>query len=286
MEYSNKILPKGNELEPTTEALCYALRSKEAILNYLADRGKKHENYKSYMSEERAKASLESHFLYLGSPYHWNDTRDSDQFDEQKAIYAKCFSYSSSENVAMWMLYADKPYSKDGCLIDYTQGLIQNALNSESIILCWDKEEIICTDKHSFSIEMRDVLYYSVNDNAVKRSTHYVSKVPINVEEACKCYIKDFPWNYENECRMIVKISSEYLKALGKEKPKYVKIHLGDNKRQWDTVIKSRTFFSPQRDTGLGRESCLGNTISWDLCKCCVLQKRLRLKRKNKIQCQ
>ena len=80
------------------------ISNSHSLAEGLKENGKAHQNYKLYLPMERALSFLLTGNLYLSRGTSWNDTSDRILADTNN-IYSRCFSYSTRENIAMWMLY-------------------------------------------------------------------------------------------------------------------------------------------------------------------------------------
>ena len=83
----------------------------------LKQNGLSHVNYKNYTTIERAMDLLLSGYVYLCDGSAWNDTVDREYMKARKA-YGMCFSYSTRESVAMWMLYGGNR-GKTGAILNF-----------------------------------------------------------------------------------------------------------------------------------------------------------------------
>ena len=135
--------------------------------------GRSHRSYKCYTSMDRALAFLLDGHLYLGNGDRWNDVRDR-RFMKGKGAYSMCFSYSTDESMAMWMLYgADR--GRNGAVIDFLPSVIKTALEVSSLeVGKFDSSNQfkcitpITKTNNDFKIFLTDVVYYK-NDAGVKR---------------------------------------------------------------------------------------------------------------------
>lgn len=96
-----------NEQKTKTADQSNANWTKEEYVKHLREKGKNHTNYKIYSYGTRITDIIDETTLYLSDGQRWNDRIDRDNFcrKDQPRRFARCFSFSKSENVAMWMLY-------------------------------------------------------------------------------------------------------------------------------------------------------------------------------------
>ena len=70
----------------------------------LSKNGLQHRRYKMYTSMERALEILRSGNMYFSTGRNWNDLQDRELMSRGRQ-YGGCYSWSTVENIAMWMLY-------------------------------------------------------------------------------------------------------------------------------------------------------------------------------------
>ena len=193
-----------------------------------------HKNYKTYTSMERALDLLLTGNVYLSNGSNWNDTKDKAQM-QKKDAFGISFSYSTRENVAMWMLYGDQRAEK-GAAINYLPSVIRALLSVEEIEAGnFDKAgKFCCIEKighRDVELFLTDIVYVderkiSKDDNKIKDSrkeeNDLSSFVNITVQERHaivdkeiltsnrNIFCKAYPWAYENECRLITRLKRSY----------------------------------------------------------------------------
>ena len=86
------------------------------LITYLSHKAASHNYYKYYAPKHYIDTILREEAVFLSDGENWNDVCDRERLnnDNRYKRFALCLSYSRSENVAMWMLYA----GNDGCMID------------------------------------------------------------------------------------------------------------------------------------------------------------------------
>lgn len=240
--------------------------------NYLKTKAHNHNQFKYYAERYKIKGILTNHCVYLSDGSNWNDTNDKLTFQNCRkgyTNYALCLSYSLSESVAMWMLYS----KNDGAMIDYNKDVIKDIINSEEIELGYFEDDIFISvqklKKEQFTIELCDMIYYGVNpkDNKtyyVKRSGESSYKCLKNTVDNLTCIRKKLPWSYENECRLIVYITSSNIKD--KKRSSIVRIKFSEKHL---VNLRKRTYDSPNRVQKEFEDSKLKSEINWNLCSGC-----------------
>lgn len=196
--------------------------NKDELYDCLKHCAEHHTSYKIYYSDyEIVKSILREKYLILRNDYYndrideYNIQNDSDGFKK----FVLCFTISISENVAMWIVYSKKNVDNNyirGAMIPFSSEMLKDIVKNNEIIefghFDMNSFESIGKTK-DFQIEICDIIYYSKNKDSndiydIKRAddTAKCSKEIIDDLSYIKKY---YPWNYENECRLIVKIKKE-----------------------------------------------------------------------------
>lgn len=202
--------------------------SSKSLSDGLKDNAKRHRNYKTYTSIERAMSVLRSKKLYISNGKTWNDKRDKDSF-RKKNYYGKSFSFSTRENVAMWMLYGDK-LGKNGAMLNVSGHVMNEVINTPVIeIGKFDNDEFkvkhtLYKEKGEFEVFLTDVVYIDtkameaeekkdIQLNLYEEHVH-VDKAFLDDEDV---FYKDYAWAYERECRLVIKLLKNRKLAEDKE---------------------------------------------------------------------
>lgn len=246
----------------------------EQLQFYLEQKAQSHNSYKCYSRIERIQAIVEREALYLNSGENWNDITDLKNFEKAAPgfkNFGKCFSFSQDENVAMWMLYGG--IDNRGAMIDFTRSAIRNILRIGQITL--GKFEggqfhaMQTVEQENFQIWITDIVYCNEKTGYLKRSDETCANVREEIIRQLGPCKKAYPWNYENECRLIVSVKNPSVP----EECDTVKIDLHNVE-----LGKSmeRLYYSPTYQGKIVegfRESRLSGTIKWDLrpnwCRTC-----------------
>lgn len=132
---------------------------------------------------------------------------------------------------------------------------------------------------------MVDILYVSAVDNngniTVKRSDdRYETKLDF-IKKLPHYVIKSYPWMYENEVRLIIKVDKEFV-PVGVN---VVKIEFSKNEKKHKDF---RVFHAPYVEQSKPEYnlSALKGTIDWDLCRDCdmVCIKECNERKKNELR--
>lgn len=212
--------------------------------------------------------------LFLSDGKNWNDIKDRERLNSNESDYqnfALCLSYSYSENVAMWMLYARK-----GCMIKYKKEFVLKILETDKIFVGYlDKSQFVTckelgTDK--FEIELFDMIYYGEPKSEdkekyyyIKRSTDVERKYDKSIVEELTYQKKEIPWAYENECRIVIKIKKADLPDVSNDKKLIVAIPFSEDLNEEQVVA------SPNGTDTNGKyaQGELAKKIQFNICEGC-----------------
>lgn len=247
------------------------------VLSFLAGRGGMHREYKHYATRARIAGILRSGALYLTDGTSWNDKYDREHFNPSfmsTKRFGACFSASSTESVAMWMLYGGM--DGNGAMINFDRRTLQGAMGRESYECGWfgtdgKFECVVELPADRLSLRLVDVLYFrnhadgnvTVGRPSIEGGRHVMDGRAFNgIEQIAKHQ----SWSYENEVRLVATISK--LDLVGKASHvKCVKIPIDFD----DAFVAGRVFDSPVSDGGGNyRDSELRGTVDWNLCSGCV----------------
>lgn len=235
----------------------------------LKNNGYSHKRYKLYMSMERALGIIASGDMYFSDGSKWNDVPDRVQMTKKKA-FGTCFSWATTENVAMWMLYGGNQ-GKNGAMIDFSAKVIKDILNIQEAEIGYFGENgkfipvTLIKRERDYDVWLSDIIYTEQGkDGKTVKLTwgdeHYTTSESIQNEE--DVFFKHYAWAYEKECRLIFKLKKEFALNDDTDKMKFIHIHLPDADRRvlWDNLYRSPVF---KGDTDFGKPSCLFNEIEW-----------------------
>lgn len=257
------------------KSLEQACSSPEDLKIYLQQKAINHNSYKAYTTINKLEYWISQKAIFLGTGSNWNDKIDRDIFnnkDLEDVNFGMCLSFSTSENVAMWMLYGGMQHQ--GVMVSYRRSHIKNILsNTKSIELGhWENDNFVTyrvLKENEFKITLSDVLYYGYHEGSgylydIKRADEKCKGISKNTIDALTTVKKNIPWCYENECRLIVSISKNYIPA----SENTVKINIGN---VFSELIKENRIYESPNFEGDGKyaKSDLHGTMDWDLCINC-----------------
>lgn len=272
--YQEQVL-EDSFLYPTNLAFRENPDSYRDVLSFLASKGRSHHNYRHYATRQRIEDILSGSALYLTDGSNWNDKYDQERFNPQYMgvkRFGVCFSASSSESIAMWMLYGG--IDGNGSMINFDRGTLLEAMEQKSYECGhfnnnrFERVEILPAEKLNLSLV--DVLYFNNEEDGavmIGRASYRGGRYELkrNVFNGIEQVAKHRSWSYENEVRLVATISKQDLEG----RASYItciKIPLNIN----EEFIKNRVFDSPiSNGRGNHRDSELCGTVNWDLCAKC-----------------
>ena len=255
-----------------------SFRNCNALHVYLSQKARKHNYYKIYTTYCKMIYWVNERALFLSDGTQWNDTKDSASFNNSNSDYYNyglCFSFSRSENVAMWMLYGGMEHK--GVMIDLWRDLVLNIISqTETVDLgFWENntfKAVMKLNKDYFKLSIIDVLYIaegqSSNTYDIKRSGETIKNVDKAYVDELNGIKKTYPWNYENECRLILSVPRKLMKD---KRLSTAKIPVGDifiKVNKHNRIYKSPSFVEGSEQTEL-ENSKLRGEMNWDLCDKC-----------------
>lgn len=249
--------------------------SADDLKAYLQEKAKNHNSYKCYSKMDYIAPMVKGQVMYLNNGKKWNDVTDRNNFNstESQVNFGKCFSFLQDENVAMWMLYGGIYHT--GAMVDFTKKGMEHILETTQIELGYFENKVFCgkrlLKRPTFDIWMTDIVYCNEKNGYMKRSDESCTQVSQGVFDDLGYCKKAYPWNYENECRLIVSIPQKEIPV----NCDTVKIDLRNMKLGKSL---SRAYYCPGYQ-GVEVEgfhkSKLDGTVEWDLreekCKDCAI---------------
>lgn len=165
-----------------------------------------------YTTMTTASYILQSHTFWVRSIEHMNDKAEAELHGSDKnIIHALCFCNSDSEKIPMWYLYSG--ISGKGVSIGFTPGSLLG------IIKTIDTVRGVTNEGESYEIKRGkdfDVeagwIYYRKTESLInyKRKWYQLSDLENDFEKG-NCFIKDYPWEYEKEFRIIFKNKTRFV---------------------------------------------------------------------------
>jgi hypothetical protein len=263
----------------------------------LRKKGGNHRSYKMYSQIDLVISTIDNKALYLFNGSRWNDKMDSNNFNQDGynwVNFGRCFSYLTTESVAMWMLYGGTQHQ--GAMIDFDKSSILKILKcTEKISVGYFGSDgfhsVKDLNKPDFNIDLIDMVYVDNDKNGIasilRRADdvwHYDGdfykdidvKNETNKNEKKEKFTfihKKRAWDYEHECRLIVSIKKQTLSGENDD-ISVVKIDLKDV-----NFKNTRIVYAPNIEDEYKKESkfvetvpsALTQSISWDLCEKCKI---------------
>ena len=206
--------------------------------------------------------------MYFSNGDKWNDLQDR-ALMKRCHQYGGCFSWSTVENIAMWMLYGGE-CGKKGAMLDFPQSTMLELLETKSIELgSFDKAsfepKITLSAEKDFTISLTDVVYSQFSakgDKATLTLGDEHAVVPAEILNHVDIFHKYYAWAYEHECRLIIHINKEIMND--QDMPPVARIHLSDTALR---TLKGNLYRSPvfKGSSDLGQPSKLYRQVDWSL---------------------
>lgn len=241
---------------------------------YLSAKAQNHTYYKTYTTADRVRSWMDSDCFYLDDGSRWNDIHDRETFNSQQSSvkrFGRCFSFSRSESVAMWMLYGGM--KKKGTMLEFTKSAMKDLIKNTSFVELgnWVDGVFIkamTLQQGQFDLTLKDILYadhHDSNATYIRRSTEsYKDASPAVVKQLQHC-VKSVAWSYENECRLILTVSKNLLPEV--QAVTSVRVPLAGLLKDTDRV---RIYCSPNfKGEKPYRTSKISDEVDWDLCYGC-----------------
>ena len=246
-----------------------------STIEYLKDTAKRHTYYKFYSEIDKTDTILKQHVLYLSRGDNWNDTSDKKRFngiDSTYTYFGLCTSYSKHESVAMWMLYGG--VENKGAMINFKNKFMENICeNKKNIEIGYFNDtgefrEYFILYPEQYELYLQDIIYFCdvEKENMCKVRRHNeVAYMNCNMVEEISLR-KSYPWKYENECRLILRVKKNRLN----EQSKYARLSWDEADRTLMTPYLSPNFDLDEYESYENSE--IGSELEWDLCKRCSLK--------------
>ena len=241
----------------------------DTLANGLKENGGQHRRYKMYTTMERALSILKSGNMYFSDGNRWNDLQDRQLMARSKQ-YGGCFSWSTVENIAMWMLYGGE-CGKTGAMLDFPRRVMLELLKTQRIELGDFTENTFAakatlTAGRDFSIYLTDVVYSDscAEGRKVKLTLgdeHVI--VPVEALENLDILHKYYAWAYERECRFMIRIS-EHVQAEMDADAHIARLHLSDKALR---EMQANLYRSPvyEGECNWGVPSKLYQQVDWNI---------------------
>ena len=254
---------------------------------YLKEKAVAHRYFKLYGIEKKLKAIYEEKKLYLSCGKGWNDLEDEKQFalSEGHTYYARCFSFSKSENVAMWMLYGGM--GENGVMIRFRPKFLEEITNKITHIALGSFSEPksgfvegLRLEKGDFELYLIDMLYVREDFDSktgaqsfhVKRHDETGDIEDKNIVDSLHLCRKHYEWNYENECRLILDIKRKV------DVKKYTDAEIDFSEIDKNLVPNAGSVTITPKHRGAiphgYQKSALSDGLNWNLCLGCPKGKK------------
>ncbi len=253
----------------SVDSLSSCSLSAHDLTRYLKEKARNHNCYKCYSRIDSIVDIRDNKVLYLSTGTRWNDKTDRKGFNSdlfENVNFGKCFSFSQDESVAMWMLYGG--IEKRGGMIDFTKKGMESILSADTIEFGRSDNHRFIPEKElhsdSFDLFCIDIVYYKKHSTGyyLRRSDESVSDVPEEVFDQLRLCKKVYPWQYENECRLVCSVNRSLLPATcDVARIDLSKLDMG---KSFERIYHSPNYQS--EDTKNTLKSRIDGSLDWSLC--------------------
>lgn len=153
-------------------------------------------------------------FLYIRSIEKMNDSGEASLHQEDgKKVFCFCMCFTEVESIPLWYLYGG--VRGNGVRIGITPGkmkaLVRNIKEVYPVVdkkPNYDKSLVVGKD---FQLEVGWVFYCDYKNNKInyRGKLYKVEKLEKNNLSRRNYFVKDYPWNYEREFRLVFKFEKE-----------------------------------------------------------------------------
>ena len=146
------------------------IKNYSQMIEYFEGRHFRHSRYFHYSSLENINSILESNEFWLGQVKRFNDSNDSEQFDDGNRNFSLCFSSGINENLPLWYFYGG--ISGQGARISFTKAKFKTFYENSKFYLFPEskRNESIEITENNASIKISDVLYFKEGENANRKN--------------------------------------------------------------------------------------------------------------------
>ena len=167
----------------------------------------------SYTSLQSLDKILESGFFFASNLAIMNDNNEKElHLNNSESVHALCFCNSNTEKIPMWYLYGD--ITGKGCALGVTPAKMRDWIRmiKEVYVVVEEDGEKKPDPKQALSVgkdvslECGWVFYRKGQSEVFYRNKWYrLTKDDYKEFENDNFFIKDYPWEYEREFRILIK---------------------------------------------------------------------------------
>ena len=209
------------------------LKSSDDLNEYFSDKSYHHSNYYHYTNLKGIEGIIGSKCFFVSQVEAFNDTVDTEHFENQKSSFVLCFATGVHENLPMWYMYSG--VDGKGGRLSFTKDSVRKIVEQSEYILCekGSGKRICVLTEDDYEKSFEDVLYYSQENkskNVVLRYNNMMNKfidtdVFKEYQSAHPYVIKDNVWFYEKETRLVIKLKKHIIDKMNPKKDYRIEIH-------------------------------------------------------------
>lgn len=153
-----------------------------------------------YTSAYSAKLILNNQYFLTNHLKNVNDLNELKNQKNPELYHILCFCNTDSEKIPMWYLYSG--INGDGVAIGYTPGLFKKWINQLEVYTLDDKK----LENDEFEVKTDWIHYVKKGKSKTVKYRNKFSQF-----KGCPAYFKkDYPWEFENEFRIVIKTNEKY----------------------------------------------------------------------------
>lgn len=246
-------------------------KSSDALHDGLQSNAARHLFFNLYTSMERAMSLLLTGEIYITNGSRWNDVPDRELM-KQYGTYGMCLSCSTMENIAMWMLYSGNR-GKNGAMVSIPRAVMEDIqkIPKLEVVEKSDKDGKFhpfaeLKENGDFEISLMDMIYTENLPNGKVRLTWWNQYETVDDEllKNAEVFYKNYAWQYERECRLVVNLSQKWERFMQEHKNALLRITIPPKSRNAlkDHIVRSPVY---EGDVDFGKPSSLFHKVDWNL---------------------
>ena len=178
-----------------------------------------------YTSASTLNKILNTGKIWINSFDRMNDLNEAELHSNDKSdVFALCFCNTHSEKIPMWYLYGG--ICGDGMRIGLTPSNMLSFIRSIDKVYPIDENNVVSAVPIAVGEELTvscGWIYYKKTDGLIKYKNSWYAVDNYGDFEKSNYYIKDYPWEYENEFRIVIKNnSSRQIERIAVDVPEFI----------------------------------------------------------------
>ena len=204
------------------ESKFYKITNMQEIIDFAKDHERNHTYYCHYSTLQKIDCILKNECIWLSRLDEFNDTTESDNVANDKNLFGLCFSALFSENLPMWYLYGG--ITGTGARITFKKNSFWKWINSLEFVLVNKFDNKVIQDVIPVEKKYHDVIYASLEGQDKCRikyngcvNKNFLLQDYMVLKEKHKGFVKEIPWFYEKEFRILVRVDDAIAEQLNRK---------------------------------------------------------------------